>query len=187
MLPPPGLIANPKTQKNPLARRFPVIEGQVMRARLVRPLRVLSWCGIILLAVLSLLPGKALAALSVSSAMLMVRAVLSGPAEHFVAYALVAAIAIVGYGSRLGGQRIIAAFCVYAGALEYIRHFSPGRHPSIAKFAGSALGALCGGLVVMLLFRRYFSGRLEPQPGFRDGQASFPRPADEETRPSGLT
>jgi hypothetical protein len=181
MPPPSGLIADPKTQKNPLARRYPVIEGQVMRARLVTSLRVLTWCGIIFLAVLSLLPGQALAALSLSLIMQLVRAILSGPAEHFVAYAIVAAIAIAGYGSSMGGPRIIAAFCVYAGALEWIRHFSPGRHPSIAKFAGSALGALCGGLVVMLLLRRYFSSHLEP-PGFRDGQASFPRPADEEAR-----
>ena len=38
--------------------------------------------------------------------------------------------------------------------LEYVRHFSPGRHPSIGKFAGSTLGALCGWLVIALLRRR---------------------------------
>ena len=128
-----------------------------MRAGFVILLRVLTWCGIILLAVLSLLPGQALEFLSLSPMMQLVRAILSGPAEHFVAYAVVAAIAIAGYGSSLGGLRIIAALCVYAGALEYIRHFSPGRHPSIPKFAGSTLGACCGGLALMLLLRRYLS------------------------------
>jgi VanZ family protein len=148
--------ANRRSRKNPLVRRFPVIEGQVMQARLVTSLRVLTWCGIIFVAVLSLLPGKALRALSLLPVMKSARTILPGPLEHFVVYAAVAAIAMAGYGSRLGGPRIIAAFCVYASTLEYMRHFSPGRHPSIAKFAGSALGALCGGLVLILLLRRYF-------------------------------
>jgi hypothetical protein len=43
-------------------------------------------------------------------------------------------------------MQIIGGFWVYAGILEYLQHFSPGRHPSIADFAASALGALCGGL-----------------------------------------
>jgi hypothetical protein len=175
-------IADPKTQENPLARRRPLIEGQEMRARLVTSLRALTWCGIIFLAVLSLLPGEALAALSLSPMMQMVRAVLSGPAEHFVAYAAVVAIAIAGYGSRLGGPRIIAAFCVYAGALEYMRHFSPGRHPSIAKFAGSGLGALCGGLALMLFLHRYLSSHGEAASGPRDDRAGSPRPAEKKTR-----
>jgi VanZ family protein len=38
--------------------------------------------------------------------------------------------------------------------LEYLQHFSPGRHPSIADFAASALGAFCGGLASALLWRR---------------------------------
>jgi len=125
-----------------------------MRAsQLVTSLRVLTWCCIILLAVLSLLPGRVLAAMPLLPAFEMVRTVLSGPLEHFVAYAGVAAIATAGYGPSLGGVRIIGGLCVYAGGLEYVRHFSPGRHPSIEKFAGSALGALCGGLAIVLLWR----------------------------------
>jgi VanZ family protein len=124
-----------------------------MRASRVTMLRVLTWCGIVLLAVLSLLPGKALEDLSLSPMMQIVRAVLSGPAEHFVAYATVAAIAMAGYGSTRNRMWIIGGLCLYAGALEYIRHFSPGRHPSIGKFAGSALGAICGGLIFFLLVR----------------------------------
>ena len=137
--------------------------------------------GIVLLAGLSLLPGHALAAFSLSPAMHAMRSILPGPLEHFVAYAVVAAIAIAGFGSTRSGPRIIAAFCVYAGALEYTRHFSPGRHPSIAKFAGSGLGALCGGLALMLLLHRYLSSHLEAASGRRDGQAGSPRPTDKET------
>ena len=86
--------------------------------------------------------------------MKMVRTVLPAPLEHFIAYAGVAAVAMAGFGTSRGGVRIIGALCAYAGILEYIRHFLPGRHPSIGKFTGSTLGALCGGLSIVLLRRR---------------------------------
>jgi hypothetical protein len=137
-----------------LSDAFPSIKRPAMRASLVITVsRVLTWCGIIFLAVLSLLPGRALVALSLLPAMKMARTVLPGPVEHFVAYAGVAAFAMVGYGSSQGGGRIIGGLCVYAGILEYIRQFSPGRHPSFGKFTGSALGALCCGLAIVLLWR----------------------------------
>ena len=121
---------------------------------LMTSFRFLTWCGIILLAVLSLLPGRALVALLLLPAMKMARTVLHAPLEHFVAYAGVAAIAMVGYGSSQGRGRIIGGLCVCAGILEYIRQFSPGRHPSIGKFTGSARGALCGGFAIVLPWRR---------------------------------
>ena len=126
-----------------------------MRARLVMTsLRVLTWCCVILLAVLSLLPGQWLAALSLLPLMMMLRTVLPAAIEHFVAYAGVAAIAMAGYGSDRVDVRIIGGLSIYAGILEYARDFSPGRHPSIGRFVGSVLGALCGGLAVALLSRR---------------------------------
>ena len=106
-------------------------------------LRVLTWCCVILLAILSLLPDQQ-----------MMRTTLPGRVEHFVAYAGSAAIAMAGYGATRGGMQIIGRFWVYAAVLEYLQHFSPGRHPAIGDFAASALGALCGGLVVTFLWRR---------------------------------
>jgi hypothetical protein len=70
----------------------------------------------------------------------MVRTGLPGRLEHFVAYAGSAAIAMAGYGMSRGGKQIIGGFCVYAAILEYLQHFSPGRHPAIGDFAASALG-----------------------------------------------
>jgi VanZ family protein len=102
-------------------------------------LRILTWCCIILLAVLSLLPAQD-----------MVRTGMPGEFEHFAAYAGSASVAITGYGCR-GAVRIIGLFWVYAGVLEYLQHFSPGRHPSIVDFAASALGAFFGGLAAALL------------------------------------
>jgi VanZ family protein len=105
------------------------------------------------------LPGEWLAVLSLLPIMKMVRTVLPAPVEHFIAYAGVAAIAMAGYGSGRVNVRIIGGLCVYAGFLEYTRDFSPGRHPAIGRFVGSALGALCGGLVVAFLWHRAFGQR----------------------------
>jgi VanZ family protein len=104
--------------------------------------RILTWCCVILLAVLSLLPAQDI-----------VRTGIPGELEHFVAYAGSASIAIAGYGRR-GSVRIISLFWIYAGVLEYLQHFSPGRHPSIVDFAASALGAVFGAVVGAFLVRR---------------------------------
>jgi VanZ family protein len=81
----------------------------------------------------------------------MVRTGFPGRLEHFVAYAGSAAIAMAGYGESRRGFQIIGGFWIYAGLLEYLQHFSAGRHPSIADFAASALGVLCVGLASLLL------------------------------------
>jgi len=127
-----------------LKRPVAVDKRQPMRASLVNTsLRILTWCCVILLAILSLLPAEE-----------MVRTGLPGRLEHFVAYAGSAAIAMAGYGASRSSVQIIGGFWVYAGLLEYLQHFSPGRHPAIEDFAASALGALCGGLAIALLWRR---------------------------------
>jgi VanZ family protein len=108
--------------------------------------RILTRCCVILLAVHSLLPAQD-----------MVRTGISGQLEHIVAYAGSASIAIVGYGRR-GAVRTIGLFWIYAGVLEYLQHFSPGRHPSVADFAASALGAFVGGLAASFLVRRLWKG-----------------------------
>ena len=62
-----------------------------MRASLVNTsLRVLTWCCVILLAILSLLPAEEI-----------VRTGLPGRLEHFVAYAGLAAIAMASYGGLI--------------------------------------------------------------------------------------
>ena len=115
----------------------------MLAALVISQLRVLTWCCVIMLAILSLLPAEE-----------MVRTGLPGRLEHFVAYAGSAAIAVAGYGATRGSAQIIGGLWVYAGILEYLQHLSPGRHPAIEDFAASALGALCGGLAIALLWRR---------------------------------
>jgi VanZ family protein len=109
----------------------------------MRSIRALTWFCVVLLAVLSLLPAQD-----------MVRTGFPGRVEHIVAYAGSAAIAMAGYGARRGVAQIVGGFWVYAGILEYLQHFSPGRHPAIEDFMASAVGALCGGLVIALIRRR---------------------------------
>ncbi len=128
-----------------------------MRASLVIAVfRVLTWWCVIFLAVLSLWPGRGLGFLFVLPELNTMRTGLPGPPELLVAYAGSAAIGMAGYGPSRGGVRVIGGFWVYAAILEYLQHFSTGRHPALADLAASALGALCGGLAVLLLWRRPF-------------------------------
>ena len=120
--------------------------------------RILTWCCVIVLAVLSLWPGKGVGFLYILPELNALRAGLPGQLEHFVAYAGSAAIGILGYGASRGGVRVIGSFWVYAAVLESLQHFSPGRHPLLADFAASALGALCGGLAAALLWHRSVPG-----------------------------
>jgi VanZ family protein len=118
--------------------------------------RVLTWCCVVILAVLSLWPGKGLGFLYVLPELNTMRTGLPGQLEHFIAYAGSAAVGMTGYGASRGDVRVVGSFWVYAAILEYLQQFSPGRHPSIEDFAASALGALCGGLAVAFLWRRRF-------------------------------
>jgi VanZ family protein len=123
-----------------------------MRAGLLRTsLRVLTWVCVGLLGLLSLLPAQD-----------MVRTGFPGSLEHFAAYAGSGAIAMAGYGLNRGAVRVIGSFWLYAGVLEYLQSFSPGRHPALWDLAASALGALCGGVAVLFLWR-YCSAPLGPR------------------------
>ena len=116
-----------------------------MRPGLLRTsLRVLTWLCVVVLAVLSLTPGEEIEPL---------RTDLASQVEHIIAYAGSGAIAMAGYGLNRGAVWVIGSLWVYAGILEYLQHFSPGRNPAIVDFAASAFGALCGGVVVVLLWR----------------------------------
>ena len=60
---------------------------------------------------------------------------------------------MAGYGLNRGAVRVIGSLWVYAGILEYLQHFSPGRNPALVDFAASAFGALCGEMAVVVLWR----------------------------------
>jgi VanZ family protein len=112
-----------------LAKSAKFVMPALMRAGLLRTsLRLLTWACVVLLAVLSLMPLEEIEAL---------RTDLPGQVEHIIAYAGSTAIAMAGYGLNRGATRIIGCFWLYAGILEYLQNFSPGRNPALVDFAGS--------------------------------------------------
>ena len=128
-----------------LAKSGKIAKRINMPAGLLRTsLRFLTWACVVVLAVLSLLPAQDMA-----------RTGLPGGLEHFAAYAGSGTIAMASYGLKRGAIRVIGCLWLYAAILEYLQHFSPGRHPTVQDLAASALGALCGGIAVLLLWRRY--------------------------------
>jgi VanZ family protein len=98
-----------------------------------RPVRVLAaWSCIAALAVLSLIPKGH-----------MPRTGFGGHVEHILAYLGTALVVASAYGAarRLP---IVTGLIAYAGTLELLQNFSPGRTPAVADFACSSLGVLLG-------------------------------------------
>jgi VanZ family protein len=89
-----------------------------------------AWVCIAAVAILSLVPSGTVA-----------RTGMGGHLEHAMAYAGAAFLAAAAYG---GWARIAGCLFVYAGALEFLQHFSPGRTPSVVDFAFSAIGIVVG-------------------------------------------
>jgi VanZ family protein len=109
---------------------------------MVRLQRVAAWFCIVLLAVLSWLPGDE-----------MVRTGIDGHIEHFTAYFGTMLVIAMAYGAEVGLRRPALLLIVYAGILELGQNFSPGRHPAVYDFMSSALGAIVGSLVGVLACR----------------------------------
>jgi VanZ family protein len=109
---------------------------------MVRALRAAAWFCIALLAVLSWLPGDE-----------MVRTGIGGHLEHFTAYFGTMLVIATAYGASLGLPRPTLLLIAYAGVLELGQNFSPGRHPAVADFASSSLGAVVGSFAGVLAVR----------------------------------
>jgi VanZ family protein len=109
-----------------------------------RKLRAGAWFCVVLLAYLSLIPGD-----------LQVRAGFSGLLEHLVAYLGTALLFALGYPQRR--LQISLALVAYAGLLETLQAFSPGRtaHPLDAFASGT--GAVLGVVAVIWLTNRHGS------------------------------
>jgi len=104
-------------------------------------MRFATWACVALLAILSLTPGK-----------VMPRTGLPGHTEHFIAYAATSLIATAAYGRRgHHWARVTGLLAIYAGILESLQNFSPGRHPAVSDFLFSVAGDVCGGLALLVL------------------------------------
>lgn len=107
--------------------------------------RIASWACVLTVAVLSLLPGQD-----------MVRTSLGGHVEHALAYAGTAFLTVLAYNGRTGARWPVLGLLVYAGVLEFLQRFSPGRTSAVEDFLASATGVLIGlalALAVLALWR----------------------------------
>jgi VanZ family protein len=86
---------------------------------------------IVLLAILSLLPGD-----------MMVRTGLNTRLEHVIAYLGTTIVVLAANRSRLQLSRPTTALIAYAGVLEIVQNLSPGRRPSVLDFIASSFGVI---------------------------------------------
>jgi VanZ family protein len=108
-----------------------------------RKLRVGAWFCVVLLAYLSLIPGD-----------LQVRTGLSGLLEHLVAYLGTAMLFGLSYPQKR--LQISLALVGFAGILETLQNFSPGRTANPLDACASGTGAVLGVVAVIWLTRRPF-------------------------------
>jgi VanZ family protein len=102
-----------------------------------------AWTCVVLLAVLSLLPGDA-----------QIRTGAPGIAEHVVAYGATAAFFTLAYPA-LGRVPIVLGLVAYAGLLEIAQAYVPGRYATLYDFTGGGGGVILGCLLGTLLLRQF--------------------------------
>ncbi|HYG90244.1 MAG TPA: hypothetical protein VD978_28760 [Azospirillum sp.] len=113
-----------------------------------RLLRIATWTCVLLITVLSLLPGED-----------MVRTSMGGHVEHAVAYAGTTFFAVLAYGLRSDAGWLTIGLIGYAGGLEFLQRYSPGRTPAVEDFLASSAGVLIG-LTVALVIRALWRMKL---------------------------
>jgi VanZ family protein len=74
----------------------------------------------------------------------------SGHQEHFLAYFL-SALTISAVRPRASAARTALWLVPYASVLEMGQLYVPGRHPAFADFYASALGALAGAAIAVVI------------------------------------
>jgi len=73
--------------------------------------------------------------------------VIHGSPQHFSAYFVTAAVAGLATARRRNPVGVFLALAAFAGLMEVLQTFSPGRVPELEGFVASGLGAAAGALV----------------------------------------
>jgi VanZ family protein len=93
-----------------------------------------AWCLIAAIGILSLLPGAEVGPIRTS---------LGGHLEHLLAYTVTTLMTAVAYADH-SRFKIALSLILYAGVLEYLQRFSPGRLSSVLDFTFSSTGVMLG-------------------------------------------
>ncbi|WP_150117450.1 VanZ family protein [Microvirga vignae] len=108
----------------------------------LRVFRSAAWLCIVLLAVLSLMPGS-----------VQMRSGMPGGFEHAIAYFGTATMFMLGY--HKSGRLVAAGLLAYGGLLETLQLFAPGRVPNIADAGASGAGSILGVIVWTVLLEHW--------------------------------
>ena len=103
--------------------------------------RLAGWIGVLIIAVLSLVPGAERPHTGAPSQI-----------EHYVAYLLVGFVLALGYVQNRGVVTIGLLLALYAGLLELL--FIPGRSARVIDILVSAVGAWTGIVLAFVFYHR---------------------------------
>ena len=103
-------------------------------------LRIFSIAGIVLIAILSLVPGD-----------VQMRTGMPKTVEHFAAYLGVAFILVIGRSSILHAAAAAVLLSGFSFAMEVFQEFIPGRTGGLPDAAASSAGAFTGAIAAHLL------------------------------------
>jgi hypothetical protein len=109
---------------------------------LLKACRLFSWAAISAIAILSLVPGE-----------LRPQTGASHYFEHFIAYSLAATALTLVYRDRIGPIGLLLGIVLYAGTLETVQLWVPGRAARLSDFGLSSLGGLAGISLALLAQR----------------------------------
>jgi VanZ family protein len=93
-----------------------------------------AWGLIAAIGILSLLPGAEVGPIRTS---------LGGHLEHLLAYTVTTLMTAIAYADH-SRFKIALSLLLYAGVLEYLQRFSPGRLSSVLDFTFSSAGVMLG-------------------------------------------
>jgi VanZ family protein len=105
--------------------------------------RAAAWAAVCALAVLSLIPVAVL-----------IRTEAGGPIEHVIAYCGTAILLMLSYSNRFSPFVIVLGLIAYAGLLEVLQNWSPGRTPAFFDFLVSSIGAVIG-VIAVSVWQKY--------------------------------
>ena len=104
--------------------------------------KIAGWLVVVAIAILSLVPGE-----------LRPHTGAPGPFEHVVAYAICAGLLTLGCDKRNQAFVIVLCLAAFAGTLEIVQIWVPGRHSDLVDFATSSGGAFTGSVLAWVALR----------------------------------